>query len=79
MGARVVPHNLLRAYQRLTIQDGAIFFAVAFIGLFWGFFFFQYYSLFLTPVWGTLVILSALTITIIVMTRDAKKQKQDKR
>jgi len=32
MAARVVPHNLWRAYNRLTMADGWIFFIVAFIG-----------------------------------------------
>jgi hypothetical protein len=74
MAARVVPHNLWRAYGRLTLADGGIFFVVAFIGVFWSFFFFRYYSLFLIPLWGTSVILIAFTITGIMIARQAQKQ-----
>lgn len=74
MSARVVPHNLWRAYGRLKLSDGAIFFVVAFLGPAWGFFFLEFYSILLAPVTGILVILLAITILVIRTTRQAKNQ-----
>ena len=74
MAARVVPHNLLRAYQRLAFKDGRIFFVVALAGIFWAVFFFQYYALLLTPGRGIWIILTAFTLAIFTVTRQAKKQ-----
>jgi transcriptional regulator with XRE-family HTH domain len=72
MGARVVPHNLWRAYGRLTFSDGAIFFVVAFMGPAWGFFFLEFYSILLAPFTGIFVILLAISILVIITTRQAK-------
>jgi hypothetical protein len=73
MSARVVPHNLWLAYRRLHFADGAIFFVVAFLGPLWGLFFLEYYSVLLQPVWGSLVILTALTLFIMMIVRQSKK------
>jgi uncharacterized membrane protein YfcA len=73
MGARVVPHNLWLAYKRLHLADGAIFFVVALLGPLWGFFFLQYYSVLLTPLFGSLTILTALALVIIIAARQSKK------
>lgn len=78
MAARVVPHNLWRAYGQLSLKDGGIFFIVALIGPLWGFFILEYYSILLTPILGTLVILSAMTLTVITTTRQSKNTKEDK-
>lgn len=67
MAARVVPYNLWRAYGRLTLRDGWIIFSVALLGPFWGAFFLYYHPLLLSPTWGTVVILIALTITVLVI------------
>ncbi|HXD10766.1 MAG TPA: hypothetical protein VN653_11940, partial [Anaerolineales bacterium] len=72
MAARVVPYNLWRAYGRLTLADGGIFFVVALLGPMWGFFFLEYYTILLTPVLGALVILLAITIVVIIATRHSK-------
>jgi hypothetical protein len=74
MGARVVPHNLWRAYGRLKFSDGAIFFVVAFLGPLWGFFFLEFYSILLAPITGISVILLAVTIIVIQTTRRSKNQ-----
>lgn len=74
MGARVVPHNLWRAYGRLKLSDGAIFFVVALLGPLWGFFFLEFYSILLAPVTGILVILLAVTILVIRTTRRSRNQ-----
>lgn len=74
MGARVVPHNLWRAYGRLKLSDGAIFFVVAFLGPAWGFFFLEFYSILLAPVTGLLSILLAITSIVIQTTRKSKTQ-----
>jgi hypothetical protein len=73
MAARVVPHNLWRAYERLTLADGWIFFIVAFIGPIWGLFFLEYYSILLSPVSGIFTILLALTAVVLISTWQARK------
>jgi len=79
MAARVVPYNLLLAYERLTLADGRIFFVVALLGPMWGLFFLEYYSILLTPVSGIIIILAALTAVVFISTWQArKKTSQDK-
>ena len=72
MGARVVPHNLWRAYGRLAWADGAIFFVVALMGPLWAFFFLEFYPILLNPVTGVLVFLIAITIMVVMATRKSK-------
>ena len=72
MGARVVPHNLWRAYGRLTWADGAIFFVVALMGPLWAFFFLEFYPVLLNPVTGIIVILLAVTVLVFIATRKSK-------
>ena len=72
MGARVVPHNLWRAFGRLTWADGAIFFVVALIGPLWALFFLEFYPVLRNPVTGILVFLLAITITVLLATRKSK-------
>ena len=74
MGAHVVPHNLWLAYGRLKFSDGAIFFVVALVGPFWGFFFLEFYPILLTPVLGILMILLGVSFTVIITKRRSKKQ-----
>lgn len=71
MAARVVPHNLWRAYGRLKFSDGAIFFVVALLGLLWGFFFLEFYPVLLAPATGIFVILLAITILVFTATRQS--------
>jgi len=73
MSARVVPHNLWLAYRRLRLADGAIFFVVALLGPLWGVFFLEYYSILLTPLLGSVIIIIALTISILTTVRHSKK------
>lgn len=74
MGARVVPHNLWRAYKRLALSDGGIFFLVALMGPLWGWFFVEYHSILLTPRWGIIVILLSLVCIVLVAWWSSKKQ-----
>jgi hypothetical protein len=74
MGARVVPHNLWLVYRRMAFKDGAIFFAVAFVGPLWGFFFLEFYSVLLEPRWGSLVILVALLLFIMIPIGQSKRK-----
>lgn len=74
MGARVVPHNLWRAYKRLALSDGGIFFLVALMGPLWGWFFVEYHSILLTPRWGIIVILLSLVCIVLVARWSSKKQ-----
>ncbi|NWG05140.1 MAG: helix-turn-helix transcriptional regulator [Chloroflexi bacterium] len=64
MAARVVPYNLWRAYGRLSLKDGGIFFVVALLGPLWGFFFLEFYAILVTPVLGWLVILLAVMLLV---------------
>lgn len=68
MAARVVPHNLWRAYGQLTFKDGGIFFAVALMGPFWAFFLMESYTTILDRVLGVIIILLAL-IGVVVFAR----------
>jgi hypothetical protein len=74
MSARVVPHNLWLAYERLNLADGWIFFIVALLGPLWGIFFLEYYSILLTPVLGSIVILLALAGIVIFGMHQSRKK-----
>lgn len=74
MSAHVVPHNLWLAYSRLRFADGAIFFVVALLGPLWGIFFLEFYSILLEPFWGSLVILIALLLVIMIPIGQSKKK-----
>jgi len=67
MGAQLVPHNLWRAYGRLHLADGAIFFVFLILGPFWGYFFLHFYSYFLIPSVGLIMILFATTSLAVLM------------
>jgi len=72
MGARVVPYNLWRAYGRLKLSDGGIFFVVALLGPLWGFFLWEFYPVLQVPALGTVIILLALTIAVIIKARRSR-------
>jgi hypothetical protein len=74
MAARVVPHNLWRAFKRLTFRDGWIFFVVTLMGPLWAFFFLEYYSTLLHPTFGIIVILLALSAVVLFARKRSKKQ-----
>jgi transcriptional regulator with XRE-family HTH domain len=67
-GARLVPYNLWRAYGRMRLQDGAEFFLFLLTGPLWGYFFYQYYPLLLTPMLGLVFCLFVLCIMALMMT-----------
>ncbi len=75
VGARVVPYNLWRAFGRLDLRDGGIFFVFVFLGPLWGFFIVQYSS-FLTASAGAFVILVSLTLLAVGMARRSKNKLQ---
>jgi transcriptional regulator with XRE-family HTH domain len=74
MAARVVPHNLWRAYGQLTLKDGVIFFVVALIGPLWAFLFLEFYSTLLNPALGIVVILLAMSGVMLIARRSSRKQ-----
>ncbi|HJR78520.1 MAG TPA: hypothetical protein VJ821_00520 [Anaerolineales bacterium] len=74
MSARVVPHNLWLAYGRLHLSDGAMFFVVALLGPMWGLFFLEFYSVLLTPLLGSVVILLALIMAVSIARRQSRKR-----
>ncbi len=61
VGARVVPYNLWRAFGRLSLRDGGIFFIFVLMGPLWGFFLIQFSSLLTTPN-GIFIVLFAITL-----------------
>jgi hypothetical protein len=65
--AHVVPYNLWRAYGRLRLADGAVFFVFSILGPFWGWFFIESYQLLLTPFTGIFIVLAAFTLLVGVM------------
>jgi hypothetical protein len=66
-GARLVPYNLWRAYGRLDLNDGKVFFVFFTMGPFFGLFFFEYHEFLLGSFIGGLTILFTLTSLIIVI------------
>lgn len=66
-GAHLIPDNLWRAYGRLHLADGAIFFIFLILGPLWGYFFLNFYPYFLAPTVGLIVIpLAALSLTALM-------------
>ncbi len=61
VAAQLVPFNLWRAYGRLNLTDGGIFFVFLILGPIWGYFFLNIYATFLIPVVGLTVVLLAAT------------------
>jgi hypothetical protein len=64
--AHLVPYNLWRAYGRLDLVDGWVFFIFLPVGIFWGIFFFEFYPLFFTSIIGGFSILVAVTLLILI-------------
>jgi len=60
--ARLIPYNLLLAYKRLNLKDGAIFFAFFLLGPVWAYFFLEIYDILLARALGVFVFLLAMTI-----------------
>lgn len=72
VGAREVPYSLWRAYGRLRLRDGGVFFTFILVGPFWSFFLAQYFSL-LTSSSGLFFVLLAITLLAIGMAWQARK------
>lgn len=64
--AQLVPYNLLRAYQRLELKDGWMFFIFVFVGLGWAFFFLEYYEMLVSPILGPSMILISISLVILI-------------
>ena len=67
LGARLVPYNLWQAYGRLNLADGEIFFFFVIFGPLWGLLFLEIYPYLLDPIFGTIILLLAVTILIVLM------------
>lgn len=68
IGARLVPYNLWRTYGRLDLTDGSIFFVFILLGPLWGYFFFEFSTVFLSSIVGGFVVLFAITLSILIAT-----------
>lgn len=73
LGARLIPYNLWRAYQRLSLADGAIFFIFFLFGPAWGYFFYTQYLTFLDLFLGPLAILLGCALLIFGMAWQNRK------
>lgn len=74
IGARVVPYNLRRAFGRLDLRDGALFFVFVLLGPAWGFFLAEF-SPFLTFPSGLFFVLFAVTLLAGGMAWQARKKR----
>jgi hypothetical protein len=68
-GAYLVPYNLIRAYKRLDLKDGYIFFIFVVVGPAWAWFLFNLHSQI-----GMITLLTAITLLTIAMAIQYKKQ-----
>ncbi len=66
-GAQLVPHNLWRAYGRLHLKDGGIFFVFAVLGPFWAWFFFEFYDVLIAQGIGIIILLLSASMLAAVM------------
>jgi hypothetical protein len=60
MGAHVAPDNFWRAYKRLWLSDGALFFVFMLLGPVWGWFFLQTYPWLLSSSGALIIIISLI-------------------
>lgn len=61
IGAQMIPYNLWRAYKRLDLKDGWIFFVFVLLGPIWALFLFKFNEILLSPFMGAIIILLAIT------------------
>lgn len=73
LGAQLIPYNLWRAYKRLDLRDGGIFFVFALLGPLWAWFFLEFYEILLSPILGAVIILMAVTTLVFQQARNVKR------
>ena len=73
----LVPYNLWRAYQRLDLKDGWMFFIFIVVGPAWAWFFLEFYEILTSPTDGIISILIA--ITLIIMIKIYKNRKNNEK
>ena len=64
LGAQVIPYNLWRAYGRIHLKDGGIFFVFALLGPLWAWFFLEFHKILISSIPGAVIILMAVTILV---------------
>lgn len=74
-GAQLVPYNLWRAYGRLHLKDGGIFFIFAILGPVWAWFFLEFYEILITRKLGAIIILISITMLTGVMALQYRRKK----
>ncbi|MBI5950622.1 MAG: helix-turn-helix transcriptional regulator [Chloroflexi bacterium] len=74
VASQVVPYNLWRAYGRLRLSDGAIFFVFVPLGFLWGWFLFQFHPVLMSPTSGIIVTLAAITLLVSMMTLQYRRK-----
>ena len=62
--AHLIPHNLWRAYGRLQLKDGGIFFIFIILGPLWAWFFLEFYETLITQKLGALLVLLSATLLV---------------
>jgi hypothetical protein len=65
--ARLVPYNLLLAYNNLHLENGWIFFVFFLFGPAWGYFLLRVYDILLTKSLGIVTVLIAATLLVAMM------------
>lgn len=75
-GANLVPYNLWQAYGRLSLKDGWIFSVFFVLGPVWGFYFYNFYPVFLSHSVGVLTALMVLTFFMILTLLQRKNQRR---
>lgn len=63
VAAHVIPDNLWKAYKRLWLSDGWVFFVFVLVGPFWAWFFLEYYLLLTSRIYGVFIIIIALLLS----------------
>ena len=75
VAAREIPFNMWRAYRRLSLKDGGVFFLFAALGPAWGWFFLVVYPVLLTPGYGLAILLAAV-VTLALWGKLHKRRNQ---
>lgn len=75
IGAQLVPYNLWRAYGRLALKDGGIFFIFILLGPIWAWYTLEFQKIIPSPFIGMIIILVAVTAFVSTQAIQLKKKK----
>ena len=78
IGAQLIPYNLWRAYGRLTLSNGKVFFIFTLLGPMWAWYFLEFHKTIPSPFIGTIFILTVATVFVLTQAIKNKKNKPPK-